>query len=281
MSIKAIVDMGIFMGFWSKQQPLRWVMALLMGVVCWSFATAPAAAYDNPELLPDEPTLVIDLAKSLTSGEEAQLNEKLQAFEDESGWKLRVLTQYDRTPGRAVKEYWSLDDHSVMLIADPRGGNLLNFSVGDALFDLLPRTFWIELQTRYGNQFFVRDNGEDRAIIEALESIETCLRKNGCAVVPGLPQEQWILTLITSIVGGVVCGFAAHPRKPGQLISWQWMLIFSPLWGILFLAFGVGPVVTRTSDWIPLTRNIAGFAIGFLVAFLSPGLGESSSTSET
>jgi hypothetical protein len=250
-------------------------------MVCWSLTTTPAVAYNNPELLPDEPTLVIDLAKSLTTVEEAQLNESLQAFEDESGWKLRVLTQYDQTPGRAVKEYWGLDDRSVMLIADPRGGNLLNFSVGDALFDLLPRTFWIELQTRYGNQFFVRENGEDRAIIEALESIETCLRRDGCAVVPGLPREQWILTLITSIVGGVVCGFAAHPRKPGQVIAWQWVLIFSPLWGILFLAFGVGPVVTRTSDWIPLTRNVAGFAIGFLVAFLSPGLGGSSTPSKT
>ena len=273
--------MGISMGFWGKQRPWQWAIATLVALVCWSGAAAPAAAYDNPQLLPDEPTLVIDLAKSLSSAEEDLLNEKLQAFEDESGWKLRVLTQYDQTPGRAVKEFWGLDDRSVMLIADPRGGNLLNFSVGDALFELLPRTFWIELQTRYGNQFFVRENGEDRAIIEALESIEVCLRRNGCAVVPGLPQEQWILTLITSIVGGVICGFAAHPRKPGQVIAWQWVLIFSPLWGILVLAFGVGPVVTRTSDWIPLTRNVAGFAIGFLVAFLSPGIGGSSSTSET
>ena len=260
---------------------LQWGLACLMSLYCWSLATPTAAAYSNPDLLPDEPTLIIDLAKSLTSNQEAQLNEHLTAFEAESGWKLRVLTQYDLTPGRAVKEFWGLDDHSVMLVADPRGGNLLNFSVGDALYDLLPRTFWIELQTRYGNQFFVRENGEDRAIIGALESIETCLRRGGCVVVPGLPQEQWILTLITSIVGGVVCGFAAHPRKPGQVIAWQWILIFSPLWGILFLAFGIGPVVTRTSDWIPLVRNISGFAIGFLVAFLTPNFGGSSSTSET
>ena len=274
--------MGISMGSWVKGQPLRWLLAVWVSVACWSFAAAPAAAYDNPELLPEEPTLIIDLAKSLSGAEEERLNDRLQNFEDESGWKLRVLTQYDRTPGRAVKEYWGLDERSVLLIADPRGGNLLNFSVGDALFDLLPRTFWIELQTRYGNQFFVRDNGENLAIIEALGAIETCLRKDGCVVVPGLPQEQWILTLITSVVGGVIAGFAGHPRKPGQIIAWQWVLIFSPLWGILFFAFGLGPVVTRTSDWIPLTRNVTGFAIGFLVAFLSPGLGgDPSSTSET
>jgi hypothetical protein len=158
---------------------------------------------------------------------------------------------------------------------------LLNFNVGDSLYPLLPRTFWVELQTRYGNQFFVRDNGEDRAIIESLESIEGCLRQGGCRVVPGLPREQWVLTLITSVVGGVICGFAAQPRKPGQVVAWQWALIFSPLWGILFFAFGLGPVVTRTSDWLPVFRNVAGFAIGALVAFLTPVLGKSSSSSET
>lgn len=256
---------------------------LLVGLACLCvlLPTAPAQAYDNPELLPDEDTAIIDLAKSLTSRQEEDLNSEITQFEAETGWKLRVLTQYDRTPGRAVKDFWGLDDHSVMLVADPRGGNLLNFSVGDAVYDLLPRTFWIELQTRYGNQFFVRENGEDRSILSALESIEGCLRQGGCNVVPGLPQEQWILTLITSIVGGLVCGFAAHPRKPGQGLAWQWVLIFSPLWGILFLAFGIGPVVTRTSDWLPLTRNIAGFAIGALVAYLTPALNNQSPSSET
>ncbi len=273
--------MGIQAGSLFNQKPLQLLLVIMLSLGCWLWGTPTAAAFDNPDLLPEEPTLIIDLAKSLSTIQEERLNQHLEEFEQETGWKLRVLTQYDRTPGRAVKAFWGLDDHSVMLVADPRGGNLLNFSVGDALYDLLPRTFWIELQTRYGNQFFVRDNGEDQAILGALESIETCLRQNGCAVVPGLPQEQWILTLVTSIVGGVVCGFVAHPRKAGQVIAWQWVLIFSPLWGILFFAFGVGPVVTRTSDWIPLVRNIAGFAIGFLVAFLTPNFNNSASSSET
>lgn len=247
----------------------------------WAIAL-PAQAYDNPDLLPSVPTNVIDLADSLASVQQEQLDQQLKGFETETGWKLRVLTQYDQTPGRAVKEFWGLDDRSILLIADPRGGNLLNFSVGDALYELLPRTFWIELQTRYGNQFFVRDNGEDSSIISAIESIEACLRQGGCQVVPGLPREQWILTLITSIVGGLVCGFAAQPRKPDQTFAWQWVLIFSPLWSILFIAFGIGPVVTRTADWLPLFRNIAGFVLGALVAYLVPILnGSSPSGSET
>lgn len=127
----------------------------------------------------------------------------------------------------------------------------------------------------------MRDNGEDRSIISALESIEVCLRRGGCQVVPGLPREQWILTLITSLIGGVVLGFAAQPRESGQIVAWQWALIFSPLWGILFIAFGLGPVVTRTPDWLPVVRNVAGFALGALVAYLSPILGNTSTTSET
>ncbi|MCY7320503.1 MAG: TPM domain-containing protein, partial [Phormidesmis sp. CAN_BIN36] len=45
-----------------------------------------------------------------------------------------------------------------------------------------------------------------------------------------------------------------------------------------FLAFGVGPVVTRTSDWLPLFRNAAGFALGALVAFLAPMFSKSSAS---
>lgn len=250
------------------------LISLLLALCTWTIAL-PAQAYNNPDLLPETPTPIIDLAKALTSVQEEELAKNLDKFEAETGWKLRVLTQYDRTPGLAVKNFWGLDDHSVLLVADPRGGNLLNFSVGDDLYELLPRTFWIELQTRFGNQFFVREHGEDQAILQSLQSIETCLGQGGCRVVPGLPREQWVLTLITSIVGGIVFGFAAQPRGD-KAFSWQWALIFSPLWGILFIAFGIGPVVSRTSDWLPLVRNFAGFAIGALVAYLTPMLSQSS-----
>jgi energy-converting hydrogenase Eha subunit A len=274
------------MQYFSPQRFLTSVASVVIALLLWlsplgNFVSAPIAhAYNNPELLPETQTPIIDLAKSLTIVQEEELANELEAFEQETGWKLRVLTQFDRTPGSAVKDYWKLDEKSILLVADPRGGNLLNFSVGDAVYPLLPRTFWIELQTRFGNQFFVREQGEDASILEALQSIEGCLRQGGCRVVPGLPREQWILTLITSIVGGVVLGFAAQPRKEGQILAWQWALIFSPLWGILFVAFGIGPVVTRTTDWLPLVRNIAGFLIGALVAYLSPMLA-ASSPSET
>ncbi len=243
------------------------------------WAIAPAAqAYNNPELLPETQTPVIDLANLLPTLQEENLAKDLDSFEAETGWKLRVLTQYDRTPGLAVRDFWGLNDKSVLLIADPRGGNLLGFNVGDDLYQFLPRTFWVELQTRFGNLYFVRENGQNQSIVQSLETIKTCLRQGGCNVVPGLPKEQWILTMITSLVGGVILGFASIPRKRGQLVAWQWALIFSPLWGILFIAFGIAPVVTRTAEWLPLFRNVIAFVLGALVAYLSPVIGQASAS---
>ncbi len=249
------------------------ISCTILFLACLTWVT-PAFAFDNPELLPDTNTPIIDLADFLPQLQEEALINKLESLEAETGWKLRVLTQYDQTPGRAVRKFWGLNDKSILLVADSRGGNLLAFNVGDAVYDFLPRTFWVELQTRFGNIFYVRDNGENTSIVSALETVEGCLRQGGCNFVPGLPQEQWILTFITSLVGGLICGFAAVPSKsnPNQLVAWQWALIFSPLWGILFIAFGIGPVVTRTSEWLPLFRNILAFVIAALVAYLSPTL---------
>jgi len=245
-----------------------YIVALLAFIFWLAIPISPAFGYDNPDLLPDHPTPVIDLAKALTNGQRQNLEQRLEKFEKDTGWKIRVLTQYDRTPGLAIKEFWGLDERSLLLVADPRGGNLLNFNVGDALFALMPRTFWVELQTRFGNQYYVRDHGEDGAIIDALTAVESCLKRGGCQVVPGLPQEQWLLTLATSLVGGMVAGFAAYPRKQGEKIAWSWLLLLSPLWLMLFAIFGLAPVITRTTDILPLIRNSLAFAGSAIGAYL-------------
>ncbi len=245
----------------------RSIFMLLALLVCLGFC-GPANAYNNPDLLPANPTPVIDLAEILSENQQDRLEAELNDYEAKSGWKLRVLTQFENTPGLAVKQFWDLDERSLLLVADPRGGNLLNFNVGDALFALMPRIFWVELQTRYGNQYYVRDNGEDGAILGALNSIETCLDKGGCQVVPGLPREQWIWTLTTSILGGLIAGFASYPRKEGQVIAWPWLLLLSPLWVMLFGVFGIAPVITRTNELLPLLRNGMGFIGGIIVAYL-------------
>jgi hypothetical protein len=273
---------------------LNTLFACLLTITAWNIAPA-AWAVNNPELLPNYQTPVIDLANFLPQRQEESLIQNLGNFEAETGWKMRVLTQYDRTPGRAVKNYWNLDDKSILLVADGRGGNILAFSIGDAVYELLPRTFWIELQTRFGNMYYVRDNGENKAIVDAIDTVQGCLHRGGCNVVPGLPREQWILTLISSVVGGIILGFAAIPRlqksrslqnslaevqEVPQTVAWQWALIMSPLWGILFIAFGIGPVISRTSEWLPLLRNVLGFILGAVVAYLSPILSKTTTSSE-
>ena len=78
----------------------------------------------------------------------------------------------------------------------------------------MPRLFWVELQTRFGNQYYVKDHGEDGAVLDAIDSVKICLERGGCQVVPGLPKEQYIWTLCTSILGGLVDRFCnLAPRK--------------------------------------------------------------------
>ena len=257
------------------------VIIFCLGLVIMFSMGEGTFAYDNPELLPKEQTPIIDLAKALSQKQRLDLETSLNTYEQETGWKIRVLSQYEQTPGLAVKDYWDLDETSLLIIADPRGGNLLSFNVGDAYFALMPRIFWVELQTRFGNQFYVRDNGEDGAILASIKAVETCLDRGGCEVVPGLPQEQWQWTLLTSLLGGIIAGFAASPRKGDESFSLGWLLLLSPLWIMLFGIFGIAPVVTRTNDVLPLMRNILGFigsAVGaYLIAekkFKDPDLNE-------
>lgn len=236
----------------------------------WGLWAQPAFAYDDPSLLPDRPTNVIDLGGFLSDSQEQALDRRLGEFSAKTGWKVRVLTQVDVTPGRAVKNYWGLDDRSVLVVADSRGRNLLNFNVGDAVYPLLSRNFWIELQSRYGNQFYVREQGYDGSILASVDTVLNCLEQNGCVVVPGLPREQWYLTLVSAILGGLVFGFAGHPRREGEWFAWKWALLLTPLWGMLLVSFGIAPVISRTSDWLPIVRNLAGFVGGAVVAYLIP-----------
>ena len=40
------------------------------------------------------------------------------------------------------------------------------------------------MQGKYGTSFFVRDNGEDQAILLAIQAIDYCLRQSYCVDVP-------------------------------------------------------------------------------------------------
>ncbi|CAM9732819.1 unnamed protein product [Ectocarpus sp. 6 AP-2014] len=147
-------------------------------------AQARKAGVNRPDLLPKEQTNVIDLVSMLTKGQVKRINKQLEDLEKATGYRLRLLCQkYPETPGLAVKDYWKVDDKTIVMVVDSgdddrKSGavNILNFNVGDGLRLGLPPQFWQRLQNKYGNRFFVRDNGVDGAIISAVDSITLCLR---------------------------------------------------------------------------------------------------------
>lgn len=222
----------------------------------------------------------LDYAGVLSPSKASSLLNDIQTLEDETGWRLRIVTRSVSSPsvsGKDLKALWRPDEKTVIVIEDVSSPNILNFNTGLSVNAKLPRQFFIELQSRYGNQFFVQQEGEGVALISSVNAIEECLRKpEGCKNVPGLTDDLYYLTLATSIVGGCVFGFAARLPPSGRVeASWQWLIILSPLWLLLFGSFGVLPVIGRTTDLVPLLKNALGFVGGAVAIYLTPIFGPS------
>jgi len=161
-----------------------------------SESQARLEAVNRPDLLPKDPDLnVIQVEKFLTNGQAKRMDSMLAKLESDTGFRLKVLCQsYPNTPGLAIRDYWSLgnegqkDDKYVVLVVDQFGGkgNVLNFNVGEGVKLNLPNVFWTRLQSKYGNTFYVKENGIDFAIVNSVESIVSCLRSSDqfCVNVP-------------------------------------------------------------------------------------------------
>lgn len=233
-------------------------------------AAAPGAAEGLPA--------IVDSAGVLSEAREQDLRAELAGLEEDTGWRVRVLTRDGRGGGpssAALRAAWLPDDRTIIIVEDVGSPNVLNFNTGDAVRQKLPRQFFVELQSRYGNQFFVAEEGTAEAVVQAARAVDGCLRRpGGCRYVPGLVDDLYFLTLATSAAGGAVFGFSARSPPSGRVTaSWQWVLVFSPLWGILFVAFGILPVAGRTADWAPLAKNAAAFLAGAAAIYLTPILG--------
>ena len=135
--------------------------------------------YKRQSLLPPgEPALVLDVAGYLGKSDIARLTREVEALERDTGMKLRVLAQaYPQTPGLAVKEYWNVDDDTVVFVADPGLGNILNFSVGSNVDLEIPPSFWTRLANKYGTKFYWSDKGEEASISAAVNAVDACARE--------------------------------------------------------------------------------------------------------
>lgn len=191
----------------SRRSLFQNIAGLSLAITSASFTptpllTQPANArlepVDRPDLLPKEEGLnVIQVEKFLTSGQAKRMDSMLANLEKDTGFRLRVLCQsYPQTPGLAIRDYWSLgkegqkDDKYIVLVVDQFGGkgNVLNFNVGEGVKFALPNVFWTRLSGKYGTTFFVRENGIDLAIVNAVEAIVQCLRSEDqfCVNVPDM-----------------------------------------------------------------------------------------------
>jgi len=151
----------------------------------------------KPELLPKgEFSTVIDVAGFLTDGEERRIKAEVDSLEKDKGIKLRVLAQnYPETPGLAVRDYWKVDDDTVVFVADPSlGGNILNFNVGSNIDILVPSNFWSRLAGKFGTKFYWQDKGEGQTIATTVSAIDSCFRepigKFQCAKIQGELGEE-------------------------------------------------------------------------------------------
>ncbi|KAG0525061.1 hypothetical protein BDA96_06G023300 [Sorghum bicolor] len=164
------------------------VLAVAVSFTCLvGFANARTGV-NKPELLPKEFTTVIDVAGFLSSGQENRLRQEIEDLEKDTGYKLRVLAQnYPDTPGLAIKDFWQVDERTIVFVADPTFGNIINFNIGP-LVDLdVPRSFWSQVSGKYGNMFYWKEKGEDASIEAAVTAISRCLRNptgtNNCSEV--------------------------------------------------------------------------------------------------
>lgn len=207
---------------------------------------------------------VVDLARVVPSERLEPLNRQLLDLEQATGWRVRMLTRYGPTAEPTLEQLrdgWSVDDKTVVVFVDPSSPNIMTFNFGRGVREVLRPQFFTELQGRYGNMFNVREQGESAAVMGMMDALTGCLAAGGCFAVPGLSADHYFFTLVLSIAGGVIAGSAARIEPQGFVQRREvWILLFSPLWATLFVSFGLGPVLSRTSDVLPLVGNTLGFA---------------------
>eukprot|EP00899_Mesostigma_viride_P011718 jgi/Mesvir1/20547/Mv04311-RA.1 len=161
---------------------------------------------------------IIDRANVIPDAQEKRLNASIRDFEDRTGWKISYVLPAmdpDARPGggaalgNTLADTWAPDVRTVVVDVNPLSPNILDFIAGADVKQLLPRQFFLELQGKYGNMFFVREEGEAAAAEKSVLALQTCLqRDNGCMSVPELDSDLYGITTICSLLGGFVAGYA-------------------------------------------------------------------------
>ena len=246
-------------------------------------APVPAALAQAASVSPSD--VVVDAARLIPDGKEPALAARIRALEQADGeeggggggggFRVRLATRFRDDPAAPtdddLRRAWRPDPRTVVVLADPSAPNMLRILPGEATGAKLSRGFFLELAARYGNLFVRREDGGDGAALEkAMDALLSCLEsREGCSVVPGLPEDQRNLTTVFAAAAGFVAGFASRVR-PFPSAAWSGLVVFSPLWGSLLVNFGLAPILVRTDDRLPLLVNLAVFAAGVALFRASP-----------
>jgi len=126
---------------------------LAAGLLAASLLLAPPALAAGPVVVTlSDDTPVADLARVVPSGKLAAVQQQLLDLERDTGWRVRVLTLFDRSTAPSVEQIrseWHVDDKTVVVLVDPTSPNILSFKYGLAVQrEVLPRPFFTELQVR-------------------------------------------------------------------------------------------------------------------------------------
>lgn len=136
--------------------------------------------------------VVDDRAHMLSRSQHDQLRKEIQALERAQGMKVRLSTK----PYRAGESNSPTDglfkaaNDTILVLATstPKGANppqsFLSFNVGSDVLTIAPVIFFIRLQNKMGNPFYVRKRGgESVALMDAIKMITDCSTTGMCDTV--------------------------------------------------------------------------------------------------
>lgn len=202
--------------------------------------------------------VLVDRSSVLSTRQSSQITQKIKKLQDETPWRLRIWIADGIFQGRdstivdeAQAYFFDTAEEkkkSILLLFDPSAPNAIQVVQGADAPTQLRGDFLPELRGRYGNMFYIRDNGPDEALVSASDVLVSCLESDGgCAQVPGLDLDQYYVTLVFSISAGLIAGFSAAFTGTA--------LPTSPLWGPMLVAYGLVPLVQRDAGALPIAAN--------------------------
>ena len=223
--------------------------------------SARAPLPSDPTSTPSEPgEVILDYGRVFAPERADALRATIADLEARTGWRVRVVTGYGPTSTSMpapndLYRYWRADRKTVILAADAFNGNVLEFyDDSQALKNIIPKNVFQEIRGRYGNKYFVDEEGVEAATTRAAETVVDCLDRGGCAFVPGLSRQQREFSLVAVTSGGFLFGAASR----GGVSAWSW--VFASIWVPWVLMFGFYPLYVRQpEDLTPLWQNALVF----------------------